>query len=179
MDPTPEDLGDLAGPDGGAGFLGDLASNIPGIDEAMSFAEVMRQVNSMDYETIVFDTAPTGHTLRLLTLPDFFDATLGKVVRLRQMLTGAADAVKGLFGVKADKDPAVVAMEGLRGRMEEARALFRDSSRNRFVIVTIPTVMAAAESARLAASLRQEGIPINTLVVNQVGGPAHTRILTL
>ena len=73
VDPTPdpEELEAIAGGidgatggGGGAGcaasFLGDLASSIPGIDEAMSFAEVMRQVQSLDYETIVFDTAPTG-----------------------------------------------------------------------------------------------------------------------
>ena len=71
VDPTPdpEELeaiaGGIDGATGGAGggaasFLGDLASSIPGIDEAMSFAEVMRQVQSLDYETIVFVTAPTG-----------------------------------------------------------------------------------------------------------------------
>lgn len=54
--------------------------------------------------------------------------------------------------------------------MEEARALFHDASCMRFCVVTIPTVMAAAESARLAGSLREEGIPLNTIVINQVGG---------
>lgn len=52
--------------------------------------------------------------------------------------------------------------------MEEARALFHDADAMRFAVVTIPTVMAAAESARLAAALKEEGIPVNTLVVNQV-----------
>lgn len=53
--------------------------------------------------------------------------------------------------------------------MDAARDLFHDKDRSQFIIVTIPTLMAAAESARLAASLRQEGIPLETLVVNQVG----------
>ncbi len=52
--------------------------------------------------------------------------------------------------------------------MEAARALFRDPERTEFVIVTIPTVMAAAESVRLAQSLRDEHIPMRTILINQV-----------
>jgi anion-transporting ArsA/GET3 family ATPase len=57
--------------------------------------------------------------------------------------------------------------------MDAARALFHDADKTQFVIVTIPTLMAAAESARLASSLRQEGIPLETLIVNQVGVLAY------
>jgi len=53
--------------------------------------------------------------------------------------------------------------------MDEAKALFRNALTTEFVVVTIPTVMAAAESARLAGSLRKESIPLHTIVVNQVG----------
>jgi arsenite-transporting ATPase len=52
--------------------------------------------------------------------------------------------------------------------MEEARALFRDAATTEFIIVTIPTVMAAAESARLARALRAEAVPVHTILVNQV-----------
>jgi anion-transporting ArsA/GET3 family ATPase len=52
--------------------------------------------------------------------------------------------------------------------MEEARALFRDKQRTEFVIVTIPTVMAMAESERLAASLQSESVPVKRIVVNQM-----------
>jgi arsenite-transporting ATPase len=58
--------------------------------------------------------------------------------------------------------------------MEAARALFHDASCMRFAVVNIPTAMAAAESARLAASLRAEGIPVTTMVVNQVVAPEAT-----
>ena len=56
----------------------------------------------------------------------------------------------------------------MQERMDEARQLFRNKDTTEFVIVTIPTVMAAAESGRLAVALRAEGVPVNTIVINQV-----------
>ena len=153
--------------------LGELLDTPPpGVDEAVAIAKVVQLAKSDEFahfERVVFDTAPTGHTLRLLTLPDFLDGVLGKVVRLRQRLTEAADAVRGVFGgAKSAPDPAVVAAEELRARAAEARALFRDGKRTAFVVATIPTAMAAAESVRLVKALRAEGVPVGGVVVNQV-----------
>jgi hypothetical protein len=55
--------------------------------------------------------------------------------------------------------------------MAEARDVFRNPATTEFVIVTIPTAMAAAESIRLAKALRREQVPIRTLVLNQVLQP--------
>ena len=52
--------------------------------------------------------------------------------------------------------------------MEDARALFRNPDTTEFVIVTIPTIMAVAESARLAEALRSESVPVSTILINQV-----------
>ena len=80
--------------------------------------QVVEFVKSDDYARftrIVFDTAPTGHTLRLLTVPDFVEASLGKLIRLRKKLTAAGDAVRGLFGV-TNQDAAIQKLENLRVR---------------------------------------------------------------
>ena len=63
--------------------------------------------------------------------------------------------------------PASPPRAGPQARMEQARAVFRDAESTEFVVVTIPTVMAAAESVRLAAALRAEKVPVRALLVNQ------------
>lgn len=73
--------------------------------------------------------------------------------------------------IKAAK-PAIDYWLGTQGRMEEARNLFRNKETTEFVIVTIPTAMAAAESGRLAKALLKEGVPVKSLAINQVSSPA-------
>lgn len=70
-------------------IMKDLMTSVPGIDEAMAFAELMKMVQEMNYSTIVFDTAPTGHTLRLLSFPKTMESAIGKLLELKVRFTAA------------------------------------------------------------------------------------------
>ncbi|KAK0592435.1 hypothetical protein LWI29_019139 [Acer saccharum] len=156
--------------------LGELLDTPPpGLDEALAISKVIQFLESQEYNMftrIVFDTAPTGHTLRLLSLPDFLDASIGKILKLRQKITSATSAIKSVFGQEETREDASDKLERLRERMVKVRELFRDKDSTEFVIVTIPTVMAVNESSRLSASLKKENVPVKRLIVNQLLPPS-------
>jgi len=66
-------------------IMADVFTAIPGIDEAMTYAEMMNNVMNFQFTTIVFDTAPTGHTLRLLNFPDILDKGLNRLISMKQV----------------------------------------------------------------------------------------------
>lgn len=156
--------------------LGELLDTPPpGLDEAIAISKVMQFLESPEYgifTRIVFDTAPTGHTLRLLSLPDFLDASIGKILKLRQKIASATSAIKSVFGQEETQLNAADKLERLRERMVKVSELFRDKDSTEFVIVTIPTVMAVSESSRLHASLKKENVPVKRLIVNQILPPS-------
>ncbi|KAA3481631.1 ATPase ASNA1-like protein isoform X1 [Gossypium australe] len=124
--------------------LGELLDTPPpGLDEAIAISKVMQFLDSPPYSMftrIVFDTAPTGHTLRLLSLPDFLGASIGKILKLREKVASATSAIKSVFGQEETRQNAADKLEQLTEQMVKVRDLFRDTDSTEFVIVTIPTV---------------------------------------
>ncbi|PHU03652.1 hypothetical protein BC332_28903 [Capsicum chinense] len=117
--------------------------------------------------------ADQEHTLRLLSLPDFLDVSIGKVMKLKKKIAPATSALKSMFNKEEpQRDDASDKLEQLRERMAKVRDLFHDSATTEFIIVTIPTVMAINESSRLCASLKKETVPVRRLIVNQILPPS-------
>ncbi|KAL7485459.1 hypothetical protein ACHAW6_011058, partial [Cyclotella cf. meneghiniana] len=160
--------------DGNSGIqslMTELTNSIPGIDEAMSFSELMKQVQTLDYDVVVFDTAPTGHTLRLLSFPTILEKAFGKLMDLKDRFGGLIGQASALFG-GGSPDQVQAA---LLGRLEETRAIinkvntaFQDPALTTFVCVCIPEFLSIYETERLVQELSKFGIDSHNIVVNQV-----------
>lgn len=174
IDPTVEvDTGDVLD-DGSKGILSELASSIPGIDEAMSFAELMKQVSSMDYDTIVFDTAPTGHTLRLLSFPSVIEKGFEKLMEMKEKFSGMFSQMSSVMGGTAGgkkiptEDELLVKLEKARNTIDSVNKQFQNPDATTFVCVCIPEFLSLFETERLVQELSKYGIDSHNIVVNHV-----------
>jgi len=79
-------------------FIKDLMASVPGIDEATSFGEVMRSLDDYKFDIIIFDTAPTGHTLRLLNFPTILEKGLLKLMELKDKFGGMMGNMSSMMG---------------------------------------------------------------------------------
>lgn len=121
------------------GMMQDLAYAIPGVDEAMGFAEVMKQVKTMSYSVVVFDTAPTGHTLRFLSFPTVLEKALAKISGLSSRFGPMVQQVSGMMGVNANQEDMFSKLEEMRSVITEVNNQFKDpvSVQNKSVLLSI------------------------------------------
>ncbi|KAG6009024.1 Golgi to ER traffic- protein [Claviceps maximensis] len=164
-----DDMNAMGG--GLGGMMQDLAFAIPGIDEAMSFAEVLKQVKSLSYETIVFDTAPTGHTLRFLQFPSVLEKALTKVSQLSSQYGPLLNGVLGSSGALPngqDLSATMDKLESLRETISEVNTQFKDADLTTFVCVCIAEFLSLYETERMIQELASYGIDAHCIVVNQL-----------
>jgi arsenite-transporting ATPase len=164
--------GDAGADMGGmGGMMQDLAFAIPGIDEAMSFAEVLKQVKSLSYETIIFDTAPTGHTLRFLQFPSVLEKALAKVSQLSSQYGPLLNGFLGSNGTLPNGqnlNEMMEKLETLRATISEVNTQFKDERLTTFVCVCIPEFLSLYETERMIQELASYGIDTHSIVVNQL-----------
>lgn len=147
-----------------------LAAQAPGTMESAlfdRFAEVMAWAGR-EYEHIVFDTAPSGHTLRLLALPDMLSAWVAGLEQQRRRVTKLEGMWRSMAGVsEPEREDRVLARLRRRSqRFAEARRLLREQAV--FNPVLIPERLAIAETGRLLGVLAEIELSVGRIYVNRV-----------
>jgi arsenite-transporting ATPase len=141
-----------------------LALPLPGADELLGLLEVVRLGEAAGCGLVVVDTAPTGHTLRLLGGP-------GQLRRLAALFAAADERHRVLaatFGAGAGGGPEEDLVARLEADAGELDALW-DPVRCAFSWVTTPEALAVAETADGLAALAVLAVPVTELVVNRLG----------
>ena len=144
-----------------------LGLSIPGIDELLGVLEIVRLANTVRHpspDLIVVDTAPTGHTLRLLASPDVVAA----VADVLDSLQEEHRAIRAHFARTAHPDRADQLIELLSRQAGETRSLLRDRARTTFHWVMLPEALSLAETFDALAVLEAARLPATTLVINRV-----------
>jgi len=153
---------------GMGGMMQDLAFAIPGVDEAMGFAEIMKHVKSMKYSVIVFDTAPTGHTLRFLSFPAVLEKALGKLSTLGGRFGPMMQQFGSMMGVNTNTEDMFGKLEDMRAVITEVNNQFKDPDLTTFICVCISEFLSLYETERLIQELTSYEIDTHCIVVNQL-----------
>jgi arsenite-transporting ATPase len=147
-----------------------MVGETPGVDEFGAIEVLLQAIEDAHHDVVILDTAPTGHTLRLLMLPELMDSWIGKLLELRQRLARAGRFLRRLIpgATPADAAQLTSELEGGRRRFGGLREMLTDPARAQIVLVTIPEAMGVFETERTLATLAGHGMPVATIVVNQL-----------
>ena len=83
----------------------------PDVEKATTMMRGIKEKFEAAHDVVILDTAPTGHTLRLLMLPDLLDSWLGKLLEMRRGIARAGRLLRKLIpGAEAPPDPEAPSM---------------------------------------------------------------------
>ena len=137
---------------------------IPGIDEVMGFKVIIDLIDAAKFDKYIVDTAPTGHALRLLTMPELLDEWIKVLAKMRWKYRYMIKTFSG----KYDPDEGDDFLIEMKKTVKRIEGLLKDQSKCEFIAVTIPEDMAIRETERMIKTLNDYGMKVGQLVVNNV-----------
>ncbi|HEY9756202.1 MAG TPA: TRC40/GET3/ArsA family transport-energizing ATPase [Oculatellaceae cyanobacterium] len=140
-------------------ILGKDAISTPCAEEMAAFDQFVTYLGDKTYDHVVFDTAPTGHTLRELSMPFDWSSFMTNQIKNRRELSEALGGVdeSALDGLKQEKN-----------RYDQAVKSLSDETTSAFNLVLLPEKLPIEETARAVEDLSKFGINVASLVVNEV-----------
>jgi arsenite/tail-anchored protein-transporting ATPase len=146
--------------------VADELSAFPGMDEIVSLLHINKQATERNFDRLIVDAAPTGETIRLLTMPDTFRWYASHLTRMER---GVITLLRPFAG-RLLQTPAEV-MEALR-KLDEATAELRATLSNPDVssyrVVVQPERMVVREAERAISYLGLFNYPVDSVIINRI-----------
>ncbi|MCH7950566.1 MAG: ArsA family ATPase [Candidatus Dadabacteria bacterium] len=150
-------------------ILAEEFSVFPGMEEVASFLWVYNHYKENQYDVIIVDTAPTGETLKLLSLPDVARWWLVKVFPIeRRVLKVIRPAVKVVTDMPLPEEDTYDAVENLFSQLNSIHQIFSDPDITSIRLVLNLEKMVINETQRAYTYLNLYGYPVDSAIVNRV-----------
>ncbi|WP_077325829.1 ArsA family ATPase [Virgibacillus siamensis] len=146
----------------------DTAKASPGADEAALFDKLISIIleESAHYDKLVFDTAPTGHTIRLLSLPELMGVWIEGMLQKRRKTN--ENYTQLLNDGEPIEDPIYDVLKERQERFSKAREYLLDGSKTGFVFVMNPERLPILETEKAIELLDKYHLHVKTLIINKV-----------
>lgn len=141
-----------------------LKLTLPGMDELMAIIEIIELMKVRKFGLVIVDTAPAGHTIRMLQTP----AQMKNWVKTLDMMMDKYRFIFTTFAGRYKRDECDRFIDDMDEDVAMAKRMLTDAERTEFVLVTTPEEMAIDASIRLLSTLRKQHIPVRNLIVNRI-----------
>ncbi|TCO68868.1 ArsA family ATPase [Marinisporobacter balticus] len=148
----------------------DAAIVSPGSHESAMFDKMTEIINEKvdEYDQIIFDTAPTGHTIRLLSLPEMLGTWIDSLMAKRRKAVKLFKMANSQDPNKLDDDPILKILMRRKNNMEKARNIMIDDQKLQFIFVLNAEKLPIEETKKAVNILKKYNIPVNELIVNRI-----------
>ncbi len=147
-------------------FVLDYVGGAPGIEEEYMLYFIMELVREGRYDLVVWDTAPAGHTLRLLHLPEIFLRHLEGATKFYLNLYSYFERAKETVTLKKGKKSLMEIISGWQALSNEIAAFIRDERLAEYIVVTIPEALGVKQTERIIQDFDAHGLPVHYLIIN-------------
>lgn len=146
--------------------IADELSAIPGMDEIVALLHINKQATERNFDRVIIDAAPTGETIRLLTMPDTFRWYAGHISRFER---GVVRALKPFAG-RLLQGPAEVmeALTKLDAATAELRVTLSNPEISSYRVVLQPEKMVIREAERAISYLGLFNYPVDSVIINRI-----------
>jgi arsenite-transporting ATPase len=146
----------------------DYIGTAPGIEEEYMLHFIVELVEGGKYDTVVWDTAPAGHTLRLLKLPNLFLSHMEAATRFYMNIYSYLEKVKDAVTLKGTRRTLLQIIQGWEELSRRIIGFIRDTGKTRYILVTIPEALGVRLTERMVRELAENGLPVGNLIINYV-----------